>query len=294
MSEVPEVLSVIVPCFNERGAIGGVVDRLREVLDGIDAPSEVIVVDDGSTDGSAEVLADSPATVLRHPVNAGYGAALKTGAREARYSCIVITDADGTYPNEKIPALFKALSDCEMAVGARTGNDVQIPLVRRPAKWAITALARYLTGYPIPDLNSGLRAVRRSLWDRYEVFFPNGFSLTTTITVASLVNGHRVRFIPIDYHDRVGRSKIRPVRDTLNFIQLILRTIVYFNPMKVFVPFGVGFIGLGVGIGVVTLALQNLCGVGRFLDITTLLLCLTGVQLIAMGALADLITKRLS
>ena len=286
-------VSVLVPAFNEERAVAETVERLLTVLRAMEVEFEIIVVDDGSTDRTAERAESAGATVVRLPRNTGYGAALMQGARRARHGVLVLTDADGTYPVERIPDLVSALGEAEMAIGARTGAEVAIPAIRKPAKWFITQLAQYLTGHRIPDLNSGLRAVRRNLWDRYERYFPTGFSLTSTITLAALVNGHHVEFLPIDYHARIGRSKIRPIRDTIGFVQLILRTVLYFEPLKVFVPASLLMFLLGAGVGLLTWGLQELFGVGRFMDVTTVVLILTAVQLLAIGGLADLISKRL-
>lgn len=214
--DVPQV-SVVVPAYNESGAIVRCIEHLRATLDPVDFAAEIVVVDDGSTDGTSDQLAAIEGIrVLRHDRNRGYGAALKTGIRAARGEIIVITDADGTYPVDRIPELVAAMEECDMVVGARTGQKVRIPLVRRPAKWFITTLASYLSEAEIPDLNSGLRAFRRHDALRLFGILPDGFSFTTTITLSMMCSGMMVRFIPIDYHERTGRSKIRPLRDTWN------------------------------------------------------------------------------
>jgi hypothetical protein len=175
-----------------------------------------------------------------------------------------------------------------MAVGSRTGADVQIPLVRRPAKWMLRRLAEFLSGTRIPDLNSGLRAMRKELVLLYRPILPRGFSFTTTITLASLTNDHRVDWVPIDYKKREGRSKIRPIRDTLGFTGLILRTVMYFNPLKVFVPIG-ALIGLGLAgslyYDIFVVQPSNLSD-------KTVLLFLAFLHILAVGVLADLIDKR--
>lgn len=285
-------VSIVIPAFNEERAIAGVLEYLSGVCTRLETPSEIIVVDDGSSDATAEQVDAGRFRLVRHGRNRGYGAAIKSGVVAAQFDVIVITDADGTYPCDAIPGLVAALADCEMAVAARTGANVQIPALRRPAKWVLGKLANYLTGHRIPDLNSGQRAIRRELFEQYARYYPDGFSLTTTITLAALTNGHRVEYIPIDYHARIGSSKIRPIYDTLNFIQLIVRTVLYFEPLKIFVPASLALILAAVVIGAVTLTMQIL-GHGRFMDVTTLLLFVTGLQLFAIGALADLITKRL-
>lgn len=296
MANIETGLSVIVPCYNEVGAVGEVLTRLVATLAELDVPWEVIAVDDGSTDGTAEALAKLECRLVRHATNRGYGAAIRSGVGVARYDLLAITDADGTYPNEKLPGFYTRLREDEslaMIVGARTTAGAQIPLVRRPAKWAIGQLANYLTGVRIPDTNSGLRVFRRELYERFSRFYPDGFSFTTTITLAALTNGYHVHYEPIDYFHRVGSSKIRPIRDTIGFTQLILRTVMYFNPLKVFVPASLALFVLSLIVGVGSLLLAKLAGVGQFMDVTTVVLFVSAIQMLAIGALADLITKRL-
>jgi glycosyltransferase involved in cell wall biosynthesis len=232
-----EGVSVVVPAFNEEAGITEAVRELHRVLDAAPFEWELIVVDDGSSDRTAEIARGEGATVVALPANRGYGAALKAGIARARYDTLVITDADGTYPAGAIPKLVERIADFDMVVGARVGQNVSIPMVRRPAKWFLGRLASYLAGQPIPDLNSGLRAMRRHLVERYEHLLPSGFSFTTTITLAALCADHLVYYETIDYHPRVGESKIRS-RHAFDFLMLILRTIVYFNPLKVFLPLG--------------------------------------------------------
>jgi glycosyltransferase involved in cell wall biosynthesis len=197
----------------------------------------LLVVDDGSTDATAEIASRERATVVTVVQNRGYGAALKTGIVRAAHDLIIITDADGTYPAEAIPTLLEYAPDYDMVVGARTGVHVHIPAIRRPPKWFLGRLASYLAGQKIPDLNSGLRVVRRGLVERYLHLLPSGFSFTTTITLAALCNDDLVYYHPIDYRARMGTSKIRPSH-AFDFLMLILRTVVFFNPLKVFLPVG--------------------------------------------------------
>ena len=175
--------------------------------------------------------------MIRHPRNRGYGAALKRGIAASKHGWILITHADGTYPAEAIPQLLARADDNDMVVGSRTGLNVAIPVERRPAKWFLRRLASYLAGQDLPDLNSGLRLMRKELVERYVHLLPSGFSFTTTITLACACNDHPVQYVPIDYHARLGESKIRP-RHAYDFLLLILRTIVFFNPLKVFIPLG--------------------------------------------------------
>ncbi|MEO7153686.1 MAG: glycosyltransferase family 2 protein, partial [Planctomycetota bacterium] len=196
-------ITIVVPVFNEEKGVQGVLERLAR-LD-LGAPVEILAVNDGSEDGTAAALREVQKRipnlrVVTHAANQGYGAALKTGFTHAKHDVIVITDADGTYPEDRIVDLLKCIDDgAEMAVGARLGEDVHIPLVRRPAKACLRQLASYLAGTPIPDLNSGLRAFRRQLVLTYRPILPQGFSFTTTITLAALTNGHRVDYVSVNY-----------------------------------------------------------------------------------------------
>lgn len=285
-------VTFVVPAFDEEDGIAGVVERLSGLALGV--PVEILVVDDGSRDGTAAVLERIkpryPALeVVRHPRNKGYGAALKTGFARARHEVVVITDADGTYPEQKIGELLACVDDgADMAVGARVGAEVHIPFVRRPAKAFLRRLASYLAGTDIPDLNSGLRAIRRELVMRYRPILPQGFSFTTTITLAALTNDHRVDYVTIDYAKRSGSSKIKPIRDTLGFTALIVRTVMYFNPLKVFYPLGALLAVLLLGslwYDVFVVAPPNLSDKSVFLFVGV-------VQVLSVGLLADLIEKR--
>jgi glycosyltransferase involved in cell wall biosynthesis len=230
-------VSVVIPAFNEAGGVGDQVRAVDAVLRQVGRPFEILVVDDGSTDRTAEIAATLPCRLLRQPENRGYGASLLRGLATAAHETVVIIDADGTYPAEAIPILLERARDCDMVVGARTGAKVEWPLARRPARWFLRKLASYLAEREIPDLNSGLRVLRRTQVERFRRILPSGFSFTTTITLAFICNEYRVAYVPIDYRKRVGDSKIRPI-DAWNFTLLILRAMVLFNPLRVFLPLG--------------------------------------------------------
>jgi len=285
-------VTVVVPAFDEEGAIEGVVARLSGL--GLSVPVEILVVDDGSKDGTVAVLERIAPRypglrVLRNEQNRGYGSALKTGFANATHEVVVITDADGTYPENRIAELLARVdAGAEMAVGARTGPEVEVPLLRRPAKAFLRLLASYLAGVRIPDLNSGLRAIRRDLVKTYRPILSDGFSFTTTITLAALTNGHRVDWVSIDYKKRQGISKIRPIRDTLGFLGLIIRTVLYFNPLKVFFPVAFFFF-----LGLVGSIYYDLFVVSPpNLSEKTVLFFVALVQVLTVGLLADLVDKR--
>ena len=225
------MISVVVPAYNETLAIGETVATIRRALDGVE--HEVIVVDDGSTDDTGSVAGAGGATVVRQAHNLGYGAALKAGIRAASFDTIVITDADGTYPNEMIPTLVAEFNKgFSMVVGARTGlheSIVKAPL-RRLLKW----LVEFTTGRQIPDVNSGLRVFSRREIAPYLDSLCDTFSFTTSVTLAYMMTAKFVRYIPIGYHQRVGETKVRLLRDSLRTLQYIVQAILYYNPLKLF------------------------------------------------------------
>jgi len=284
-------ISIVIPVFNEAGSLDELPERLNKLAARLHPDSEMLLVDDGSTDGSTEALArvaDSVpmARVLVHAHNLGYGAALKTGVKQARNEWIGITDADGTYPIEKLPRLLATAvgKKASMVVGARGIADQ--PAVRRPAKRFLNAFASYLAGVRIPDLNSGLRVYRREDGLRLARFMPQGFSYTSTITMALMGEGARVVYVPIRYFEREGSSKIRPVRDTAGFLLLVCRMAVAFNPLKVFGPVSTALIIAGV----LLLALR-MTGMEVGLA-TTVTLLVGGLHMFTVGLLADLINRR--
>jgi|ETN01SMinimDraft_4_1059930.scaffolds.fasta_scaffold54498_1 glycosyltransferase involved in cell wall biosynthesis len=287
---VVEGFSIIIPAYNEEAGIASVLESMLSVMGRSNIDYELLVVDDGSTDGTAEIVRESGVGLIQHSSNRGYGAALKTGISRASYKAILITDADGTYPNERILDLIRVYKEgsFDMVIGARTSKNVSIPIIRKPAKWIIGKLANYLTRMKIPDLNSGLRVMRKEKLEKFMQILPEGFSFTTTITLAMLTNGCSVKYVPVDYYKRKGKSKIKPIQDTLNFMQLIIRTVLYFNPLNVFVP---------LSLILVVLAIVVLLGgwffLGILMDESFGIIIMAAMMVMAIGLLADLIDKRI-
>jgi glycosyltransferase involved in cell wall biosynthesis len=296
-----EPVSVVLPSFNEEAAVAQEIEKIRRVLTLSGIGHEIIVVDDGSTDRTAERAAQAGARVIRHVDNRGYGAAIKTGVRAASYDAIVISDTDGTYPADEIPALLKKLRTADMVVGARTGAEVHVPLVRRPAKWVLNWVAARVAGRHIPDLNSGLRAFRGDVARQYFSILSNRFSFTSTVTLALLADDYRVVYHPINYYARIGRSKIMPWH-FMDFLMLVLRMAVLFQPLKVFLPIAVSFMSLGV--------LKTIYDVLTFfprtattgwsflylpvLSTSAILFVLVGVQLLLVGLVSDGVLRRIA
>ena len=282
-------VSIIVPAYNEESGISDVLTQLTAVMKTAGVDHEILVVDDGSQDHTRErVAAFEGVILLKHASNRGYGAAIKTGLRHARHDLICITDADCTYPNDRIPDMIHRLEDgYDMVVGSRTGRDVVIPAVRRTGKWMIGKLANVISGEKIPDINSGLRVFRKKIAWRMMNLLPDGFSFTTTITLGMLANGYAVDYYPINYHVRQGKSKIRPVKDTLGFIQLILRLGLFFAPLKIFAPLSGLVLLIGIAWGFFSAYV-----LGRLADVSTIVIVMAALQIGVIGLLAEIINHR--
>ena len=293
-------VSVVIPAYNEQDSVA---NQIRAVHDGLIASGrafEIIVVDDGSTDQTGDEAVKAGARLLRHPVNKGYGASLKSGVLAARHDTIAIIDADGTYPADEIPQLLEKLLTADMVVGARTGEIVHPSGLRQPARWLLRQMAQRIAEQPIPDLNSGLRVFRRECARQYFSILSNRFSFTTTITLAYLADQYHIVYHPINYYPRTGRSKIVPWH-FMDFLILILRMSMMFNPLKIFVPLALFFSGLGVLKTIYDVfslfARSSAKGwdllVQPVLSTSALLLLFVGVQFLMIGMVADGVIRRI-
>ncbi len=292
--EPEQGVSVIVPCFNEEASVGAMVEQIRQALARVEVPAEAIFVNDGSHDGTLAILErakveDERLRVFSHGLNRGYGAALKTGIEDARYDRIVIIDADGTYPADRIPELVKLLDEADMAVGARLGQTGSDSWIRTLVKRLLLAFGRALSDADIQDINSGLRAMRVRWVRQFWFMLPDGFSFTTTITLAMHLSSLRVLYPPIRYGKRVGASSIRPIRDTLRIFSQVFRTVAYFKAFQVFSVLATALIAAGILIGVASKWTQ-----GEAAQIPATALVVTGFLFFGLGLVGDLINARRS
>jgi polyisoprenyl-phosphate glycosyltransferase len=282
-------VSVVLPCYNERDHVELEVKRIRAALEAAGLSHELLCIDDGSTDGTREVLQELDGIrAILLPRNQGSGTARRIGTQQARGAVVVWTDADMTYPNERIPELVAQLDDTwDQVVGARRTEAGTYKLARVPAKWAIRKLACYLTNTDIPDLNSGLRAFKRSVAEPYLRLLPAGFSCVTTITLAFLSNGHPVKYVPVDYARRAGRSKFHPLKDAYNYLLQVLRMVMYFNPLRVLMPVALVLLAATFVKATVDLVVHHWHVAG-----STILVGLAAFNIMAIALLADLVVRR--
>jgi glycosyltransferase involved in cell wall biosynthesis len=230
-------VSVVLPVYNEADHLEEEVTRIRKSLEASELTFEIIIVDDGSTDGSGQLAKSLEGVhVTRFASNRGAGSARKYGTMSARGDVVVWTDVDMTYPNDRIPDLVSELDGYDQVVGARKTEMGTVRYLRTPAKWLIRRLASYLARCEIPDLNSGFRAFRRDVADQFLYLLPRGFSCVTTITMAFLSNGYSVRYVPIDYAPRAGESKFHWWKDTKRYLLQVLRLTLMWEPMRIFGP----------------------------------------------------------
>lgn len=271
--------TVVIPAYNEEKVIVDVITKLKLIGEGL----EILIVDDGSTDNTYDLAKKTGVKVIRHPYNKGYGGALKTGVRNAETDIVLFMDADGQHNPNDISKLIQHIEEYDMVVGARAKGS-KIPFFRRPGKMILGFTANYLAGMKIPDLNSGLRAVKKEIVMEFMYILPNTFSFTTTLTLACIKSGYDIKYVPIKSVERVGKSKINPFRDGFRFLLLILRTIVLFDPLKVFLPMSVILFSIG--------SLYMAHEIIYYLNIPdgALLLIVSSIMIFFFGLLADQIS----
>jgi glycosyltransferase involved in cell wall biosynthesis len=287
-------VTVVLPCYNEQDHVMQEIERITLAMDASGFSYELLVIDDKSTDSTLAVLKAAVPSFPKMRLmpfrrNGGSGTARRIGTREAQGRIVVWTDADLTYPNERIPEFVQYLldnPDVDQVVGARTSEQGTHKYLRVPAKFIIRKIAESLSGTKIPDLNSGLRAFRREVSLPYLRLLPPGFSCVTTITMSFLSNQHAVDYLPIDYAKRAGVSKFHFVRDAYRYILQVLRMVMYFNPIKVLMPLALWILAIGVVKGIVDLVRYHFR-----LTTNSVLLILAGLIIASIALLADLIVR---
>jgi len=288
-------ITILIPCYNEEKAIQGVIKNVERVMSQTDYQYEILIVDDNSTDKSVELISqeiklNDKIRLIKRKINRGSGASRKTGTREAKGDIIVMLDGDGTYNHEDIPKLLDYFPEYDQVNGARTTEEGTYKMLRFSAKWLIRKLAIYLSGYQIPDLNTGLKAFKKDIMKKYLWVIPDGFSCVTTMTLAFLTNGYNVKYIPTKYFERIGDSKFHPIKDTLRYLNTVIRMIIYFNPLKFFIP-----LSLLIFLGALLWIVYSLFFIDFKIHASQIILLMTSLQIFIFGFLADLIvsaTKR--
>ena len=277
--------SFIIPCYNEQpGVLTQTVTRVGEAARAAGWECDIIVVDDASSRFSYAEGTFGAARLVRHKLNRGYGAALASGLRHARYSWIGIVDADGTYPVEKFTEMLRLTDEYQMIIGTRSWADIN--WLRRIPKRCLTWLASFLADYRIPDLNSGMRVFHREIYDQHRRVYPDRFSFSSTLTMVSLTRGYEVTFFDIAYFQRVGQSSIHPLRDPIRFGYQLLRLSLYFRPLRFFLPLSALIGTLAVARGFRDLAVNNHFGG------LTLVLFFMAFQVFFFGLIAEIINKK--
>jgi glycosyltransferase involved in cell wall biosynthesis len=287
-------VTIVLPCFNEEGHVVAEIERISAAMDASGYSYELVCIDDASTDSTlAKLYEAAPRFPLMEVVhfhrNGGSGTVRRIGTQRARGEIVVWTDADMTYPNERIPELVQILekdATIDQVVGARTSEQGTYKLLRVPAKWFIRKFAERLTGAKIPDLNSGLRAFRREVSLPYLRLLPPGFSCVTTITMSFLANQHELYFLPIDYYKRAGKSKFKFGKDAYRYILQILRMTMYFNPLKALLPLALTLLGIGIVKGIYDVSTHDFK-----IATDTVLVFITGLLIASIALLADLIVR---
>ncbi len=294
MEDAKPYVTIVLPCYNEQDHVVKEVDRICAAMDASGYTYELVAIDDCSTDDTLtklrEAAPDYPhMRVVAFHRNGGSGTVRRIGTQDARGEIVVWTDADMTYPNERIPELVQILDkdpSIDQVVGARTSEQGSHKILRVPAKWFIRKVAERLAGQHIPDLNSGLRAFRREVALPYLRLLPPGFSCVTTITLAFLSNQHDVFYLPIDYSKRAGTSKFGFVSDAYRYILQVLRMVMYFNPLKVLMPPALWLVTIGLVKGVVDMVRHPF-----YFPASTVMVFLSGLIIGSLALLADLIVR---
>ena len=287
MTKSIDGVSIVIAVYNEEGAITPTIEGARRALEPGPIPFEIIIVDDGSSDSTGELAGRAGAVVCRNPHNVGYGRSLKRGIALAKHDTIVIVDADGTYPLDRIPSMIERYRQgFDMVVGQRSGERLNETVVKGLLRRVLKFIVEYSAGRKVPDVNSGLRVFSRAAVMEHFPHLCDTFSFTTSMTLAYMMNGRFVAYEPIDYHDRIGKTKVRLFREALRTLQFILQATIYYNPLKFFLL--ISFVCLIIAIITFALAMIFQIASGFLLGVGIILVALL---IFAMGLLADLLRQ---
>ena len=279
--------SLIIPYFEEGDNLFFTLSEYIDQLDKIKCNYEVIIVDDGSRIKAREFIKkiNFKFTLIEHLKNRGYGSAISTGISNSKYKNIIITDSDNTYPANNLTKMIKIYEDnnSSMVVASREGRNARIPLIRRPAKYFLRKLASYLCSYNIRDLNSGLRIFKKKFYLKNKKFMPNRFSMTSTLTILAAMSNYEIIYHATDYRVRKGKSSISPIKDTLRFLNLILKLVILSDGMRIFFPLSLLLIFLSL-----ILLILRFCGIPIGAASSVILFC-SGLQILSFGALCKCI-----
>lgn len=287
MKITKELISIVIPVFNEEKVILKTLDEIHSLTKEV-IFYEIIVINDGSSDQTGKILSKySDIILINREINRGYGYSIKEGIKIAKGNSILIIDADGSYPIDKIPTLINEYNLGQgMVIGERTGEKVSISIINKFAKLILKVIIYILTSKWIKDINSGLRIFDKKLVERYWGIIPDGFSLTTTLTVAAMIENVKVKYIPINYYKRVGKSKINPIKDFFGFIILIFRIISFFKPLRFYLPIALFFLLASILRAIRDIVFFN------SIETAAVILFMISMQTFFFGLIADLIVSK--
>ncbi len=280
-------ISAIIPAYNEEATIEKVIDGLRSAFESSSVSYEIIAVNDASKDKTGALINQiENITAIHHSENQGYGASIKTGVKSAQGEYILIIDGDATYPTKAIPQMIEHIGHYALVSGKRSGRnfDARWLYLQRAGKFILRMIASYISKHKIPDINCGLRIYKKEIFNKFLHLYPNQFSLTTTSLVAFLSNNYRIKFIPIEYHKRTGKSTLKPFKSFGQFTGLILKISLFFKPIRIFLPLSMLLLIMAVLVALYGLFIKNV-----FYDTTTILLATTALQTLFFGLLAEII-----
>jgi len=280
-------ISVIIPCLNEGDVIGEVIKKTQSAVKKIERNSEILVINDGSTDNTSAVARAAGATVVEHPYNIGYGAAIKTGIRHARGSILITLDSDGQHDPNDIQKLVEKIGLYDMVVGSRSRQS-DTETHRDLANMGFNSFASYVSGRKIEDLTSGFRAIKAHIARQFLYLLPNTFSCSSTLTLSTVRAGYSLCYVPIQVARRrgKGKSKIKPLQDGMRFLFLILKIAVFYAPLKIFIPTSLAMFIVGLGYG-----LLRMLAWGVRYGQTSALLMSTAVLIFMVGLVSEQIAQ---